>query len=190
MYEEIVSRDNGRRVEFNTYRISEAITAAFDTVGYTADRLLDVLGGALTEYTHRLSEYWVTGTRRLFRFMFSVAHELAHLLLHCLCAVAAGMRIVETYDRDTVKYQDAAIAARMEALAATFLGSIQLIRKRAMIRRQERGSITSVSEDDNNSDKNCSHGCQHWTIKKRNYIIIRGGPPHEHNGEVYRGFHV
>ena len=32
MYEEIVSRDNGRRVEFNTYRISEAITVKIKEV--------------------------------------------------------------------------------------------------------------------------------------------------------------
>ena len=151
MLEEIVVRD-GRRVAFNAHKISEAITAAFGTVGHAASGLLYALGDALVECAHNVSDYSARGTHRLFRFMISIAHDLAHLLLHCLCVVATGIRMVETYDRDAVAIQDAATDARMDALAAAFLGSVQPIRKGAMIRRQDRGSTEPVSEDDNRKE--------------------------------------
>ena len=188
MHEEIVVRD-GRRVVFNSHRISEAITAAFDTVGYAANGLLDALGNVLVECAHRVSDYSAEGTHRLFRFMFSIAHDLAHLLLHCLCAVATGIRMVETFDRDAVAIQDAANDARMNALAASFLGSVQPIRKGAMIRRQNRGSTEPVSEDDNRIEMYRGRGGnqRRWAIAR---IIIKiGGPLYVHSRKVYRGFY-
>ena len=188
MLEEIVVSD-GRRVVFNAHGISEAISAAFDTVGYAASGLLDTLGGALVECAHRVCDYSAQGTHRLFRFMFSIAHDLAHLLLHCLCAVSAGVGTVETYDRDAVKNQDAAIYARMGALTATFLGSVQPIWKDAMIRRQNRGSSESVSEDDNRNEMYRGRGGNQRRWAKARIIIKIGGPPYVHSRKVYRGFY-
>ena len=186
MLEEIVVRD-GRRVVFNAFRISEAITAAFGTVGYTASGLLDALGDALVECAHCVNNYLAQGTHRLFRFMFSIAHDLAHLLLHCFCMVATGIRTVETYDRDAVETQDAANDARMDALTATFLGSVQPIRKGAMIRRQNRGSTEPVSEDDNRIEMYRGRGGNQRRRAETRIIIDIGGPPYVHSGQLYQG---
>ena len=188
MIEKIVVRD-GRRVAFNAHRISEAITAAFGTVGHAASGLLYALGDALVECAHNVSDYSARGTHRLFRFMYSIAHDLAHLLLHCLCAVATGIRMVETYDRESVEIQDSATDARMGALAAAFLGSVQPIRKGAMIRRQDRGSTEPVSEDDNRKEMYRGRGGNQRRRAESRIIIDIGGPPYVHSGQVYRGFY-
>ena len=188
MLEEIVVRD-GRRVEFDTRRIIAAINAAYDTVGYAARGLLGVLGDALVECMDRMGDCSAQGTHRLFRFMFSIAHDLAHLLLHCFCMVATGIRTVETYDRDAVETQDAANDARMDALTATFLGSVQPIRKGAMIRRQNRGSTEPVSEDDNRIEMYRGHGGNQRRWAMARIIIKIGGPPYVHSGKVSRGFY-
>ena len=188
MLEEIVVRD-GRRVEFDTRRIIAAINAAYDTVGYAARGLLGVLGDALVECMDRMGDCSAQSTHRLFRFMFSIAHDLAHLLLHGLCAVAAGIRKVETYDRDAVKIQDTANDARMDALATAFLGSVQPIRKGAMIRRQNRGSSDSVSEDDNRIEMYRGRGGNQRRWAKTHIIISIGGPPHVYFEEGNRGFY-
>ena len=139
-----VIKKDGRVIEFDIGKISEAIQKAFAAVEPVPERIDAMVEEAVDN---------------LGRVMYSIAHSLAHWVLHVYFSLTS--RIIEaiTFDPCNAARLAIAVQIRVRLLTVSFLEHAYVCRVAHLLRTQDRGT-----DENSDSDK--------IDNKLRNYILV------------------
>ena len=127
----VVKRD-GRIIEFNIEKISEAIQKAFATV----EPVLEEIDAMVEEAVDNFG-----------RGMYSLAHSLAHWVLHAYYSFRSRIRQAITFDPRIAVRLATVVLIRVKLLTVTFLEHAHVYRAARLLRTQDRGTGENSDSD-------------------------------------------
>ena len=127
----VVKRD-GRIIEFNIEKISEAIQKAFAAV----EPVLEEIDAMVEETVDNFG-----------RVMYSLAHSLAHWVLHAYYSFSSRIRQAITFDPRSAVRLATVVLIRVKLLTVTFLEHAHVYRAARLLRTQDRGTGENSDSD-------------------------------------------
>ena len=127
----VVKRD-GRIIEFNIEKISEAIQKAFAAL----EPVLEELDAMVEEAVDNFG-----------RVMYSLAHSLAHWVLHAYYSFRSRIRQAITFDPRSAVRLATVVLIRVKLLTVTFLEHAHVYRAARLLRTQDRGTGENSDSD-------------------------------------------
>lgn len=127
----VVKRD-GRIIEFDIKKISEAILKAFEAL----EPVLEEIDAVVEEAIDNLG-----------RAMYSLAHSLAHWVLHAYYDITSRIRQAITYDPCSAVRLAIAVQIRVRLLTVSFLEHAHVYRAARLLRTQDRGTDDNSDSD-------------------------------------------
>ena len=128
----VVKRD-GRIIEFNIEKIIEAIQKAFAAVEPVLEEIDAMMEEAIDNFG---------------RIVYSLAHSLAHWVLHAYYSFSSRIRQAITFDPHSAVRLATVVLIRVKLLTVTFLEHAHVYRAARLLRTQDRG-IGENSDSDN-----------------------------------------
>ena len=127
----VVKRD-GRIIEFDVGKICEAIQKAFDAL----EPVLEEIDAMVEEAIDNLG-----------RTMYSLAHSLAHWVLHAYFNFRSRIRQAITFDPRSAVRLATVVLIRVKLLTVTFLEHAHVYRAARLLRTQDRGTGENSDSD-------------------------------------------
>ena len=145
-----VCRRSGEGVLLDFYEIVLAIKEAIDSTMPILEENAQKEKSAITVFTGTLGEYSIRRADGFCQDGITIFHRLAHFILHCIYnAGKYFISIISFTPRYAATYSNRLIAI-VKILTMTFLEHTSVSRRITTLRRQDRGSTESVSDDDDN----------------------------------------
>lgn len=127
----VVKRD-GRIIDFDLGKISEAIQKAFAAV----EPVLEEIDAMVEEAVDNFG-----------RVMYSLAHSLAHWVLHAYYSFRSRIRQAITFDPRSAVRLATVVLIRVKLLTVTFLEHAHVYRAARLLRTQDRGTGENSDSD-------------------------------------------
>lgn len=127
----VVKRD-GRIIEFDIGKISEAIQKAFAAVEPVLEEIDAMMEEAIDNFG---------------RVMYSLAHSLAHWVLHAYYSFSSRIRQAITFDPHSAVRLATVVLIRVKLLTVTFLEHVHVYRAARLLRTQDRGTGENSDSD-------------------------------------------
>lgn len=127
----VVKRD-GRIIEFNIEKISEAIQKAFAAL----EPVLEEIDAMVEEAVDNFG-----------RVVYSLAHSLAHWVLHAYYSFRSRIRQAITFDPRSAVRLATVVLIRVKLLTVTFLEHVHVYRAARLLRTQDRGTGENSDSD-------------------------------------------
>ena len=127
----VVKRD-GRIIEFNIEKISEAIRKAFAAVEPVLEEIDAMMEEAIDNFG---------------RIVYSLAHSLAHWVLHAYYSFRSRIRQAITFDPRSAVRLATVVLIRVKLLTVTFLEHVHVYRAARLLRTQDRGTGENSDSD-------------------------------------------
>ena len=145
-----VIRRSGEEVIFDISKIAAAITKAFEAIQPVIEEATRNLTEAVTAIADMVEEYTAPLMSGFRQSAFTLFHSIAQFLTYCYYSVRDRIITAVTYNPRAAAYYSASLIARVKVYTLTYLGHAPVPRHSVLLRRQDRGSTDSVSDDDNN----------------------------------------
>ena len=127
----VVKRD-GRIVEFNISKISEAILKAFEALQSELEEIHEIVEEAIDNFSIGL---------------YTLAHSLAHWVLHTFYLVTSRISKAICFDPYNAVRLAIVIRIRVRLLTASFLEHAHVYRVACLLRTQDRGGEENSDSD-------------------------------------------
>ncbi len=134
---------------FDCSKIVAAITKAFESLQPTLEEAVQNITQALTGFADILEEYTASVMENFQRASYTVIHHILRVLMQCAWSIRGWVVVVITYDPKSAIYYAAAICVTVKSLTLEYLEHVSVSRRCHLLRRQDRGSKESVSDNDN-----------------------------------------
>ena len=145
-----VIRRSGEEVTFDISKIVAAITKALETIQPVIEEATRNLTEAASAIADMVEAYTAPLVSSFRQSAYTLFHSIAHFLAYCYNSFRDRIITAVTYDPLAAIYYSAILTARVKTYTLTYLGHAPVSRHSVLLRRQDRGSTDSVSDDDNN----------------------------------------
>lgn len=145
-----VIRRSGEEVTFDISKIAAAITKAFEAIQPVIEEATRNLREAASAIADMVEAYTAPLVSSFRQSAFTLFHSIAHFLTYCYYSFRDRILTAVTYDPLAAVYYSAILTARVKTYTLSYLGHVSVSRHSVLLRRQDRGSTDSVSDDDNN----------------------------------------
>ena len=146
----ITRRDAGKEVvTFDCSKIAAAITRAFESIQPVMEEAVQNISSALTAFAVIMEEYTKPLMESINRASHTLIRHFLRMLMQCISSVHDWFVVVITYDPKNAIYYASIICVTVKSLTLVYLKHVSVSRRCHLLRRQDRGSTESASDNDN-----------------------------------------
>ena len=146
----VIRRSGEEVITFDISKIAAAITKAFEAIQPVIEEATKNLRDAASAIADMVEAYTAPMVSSFRQSAYTLFHSIAHFLAYCYNSFRDRILTAVTYDPLAAVYYSAILIARVKTYTLVYLGHAPVSRHSVLLRRQDRGSTDSVSDDDNN----------------------------------------
>ncbi len=134
---------------FDCSKIAAAIAKAFESIQPVMEEAVQNISSALTAFAETMEEYTRPLMESIERASYRFIRHFLRILMQCIYNVRDWVIVVITYDPKSAIYYASIICVTVKSLTLVYLEHVSVSRRCHLLRRQDRGSTESVSDNDN-----------------------------------------
>ena len=134
---------------FDCSKIAAAIAKAFESIQPVMEEAVQNISSALTAFAETMEEYTRPLMESIERASYRFIRHFLRILMQCIYSVRDWVIVVITYDPKSAIYYASIICVTVKSLTQVYLEHVSVSRRCHLLRRQDRGSTESVSDNDN-----------------------------------------